>query len=86
MKPIDAHIFWYSMQAMALRELGMENPLSSPAVRGRVCVVAQKIGVNIDNAIGSKTESQQYIDCSPEQIQKVVEAACKLKSFSEEDF
>jgi len=64
----------------------MEEPLSSPAVRGRVCVVAQRIGVNIDKAIGSKTESQQYIDCSPEQIQKVVDAACKLKNFSEEEF
>ena len=50
--PIDAYIFWYSMKAMALRELVMEEPLSSPAVRGRVCVVAQKIGVNVDKAIG----------------------------------
>ena len=85
-KPSDAYVFWYSMQAIALRELGMEERLSSPGVRGKVCVVAQKMGVNLDIAIGSKTESQQYIDCSPEQIQKVVEAACKLKNFSEEDF
>ena len=71
---------------MTLRELGTEEPLSSPGVRGKVCVVAQKMGVNVDKAIGSKTESQQYIDCSPEQIQKVVDAACKLKNFSAEDF
>ena len=86
MKPIDAYIFWYRMQSMALRELGMEEPLNSPGVRGKVCVVAQKMGVNVDKAIGSKTESQRYIDCSPEQIQKVVDAACKLKNFSAEDF
>ena len=64
----------------------MEEPLNSPGVRGKVCVVAQKMGVNVDKAIGSKTESQRYIDCSPEQIQKVVDAACKLKNFSAEDF
>ena len=48
--------------------------------------MAQRIGVNLDDLIGSKPESQPYIDCSPEQIEKVIEAACKPTAFSEEDF
>jgi len=85
-KPIDAYILWYRIQAMTVRELSREEPLSSPTVRGEVLFVAQKFGVDLDDAMGSKPESQMYDDCSPEQIQKIVEAACKLKNFSEEDF
>jgi len=54
---------------MTVKEFGKEEPLSSPAVRGMVCVVAQKFGVDVDDAIGSKP-SDLYVDCSPEQIQK----------------
>ena len=80
MKPIDPYVLLYVMQCMSVRELGKEEPLSSPTVRGMVCVVAQKFGVDLDDVIGSKPESDLYVDCSPEQIQKVIEAACKLKT------
>ena len=85
-KPIDAYILWYVMQALPLKELAEEEPLSSPRVRGITCLVAQKFGVDVDDAMGSKPESQLYVDCSSEQIQKVIDAACELKNISQDDF
>jgi len=72
-KPIDAYILWFSLQAMTAEEFSKDEPLSSPIVRGRVGVVAQKFGVDLDDAMGSKPESQMYVDCSPDQIPRVVE-------------
>ena len=34
----------------------------------------------------AKPESDLYVDCSPEQIQKVIDAAWELKNISQDDF
>ena len=64
----------------------IDEPLSSSAVRGMVCLAAQRMGVDVEDAIGSKPESDLYVDCSPEQIQNVIDAACVLKNIPNEEF
>ena len=85
-KPIDAYILWYVMAEMTFREVNMDEPLSSPTGRGRALIKAQQLGADVDDAIGSKPESDLYADCSSEQIQKVIDAACELKNISQDDF
>ena len=84
--PIDFYILLYFMQALALRELAKDEPLESAVVRSMVCHKAQKLGVHLDDVIGSKPESELYGDCSPEQVQNVIDAACELKNISQDDF
>ena len=54
-----------------LRVASLGKSLQKETVRGIVCVMAQKFGVDLDDVIGSKPESDLYLDCSPKQIQKV---------------
>ena len=56
--PTDAYFLPYSMQALALRELAKDEPLESAVVRSMVCQKAQKLGVHLDDVIGSIPESE----------------------------
>ena len=79
---MDAYILWFSTLVITVEGFNKDEPLSSPTVRGRVSFLAQRVGAGLYNAIGSKPKSHRCVDCAPEQIQEVVEAACRLKSFS----
>ena len=86
MKPVDSYIIWLMMHRFAVSSLTIDEPSSSYAVRGMVCLVAQKMGLDVEDAIGSKPESNLYVDCSPEQIQDVIDAEWVLKNIPNEEF
>ena len=83
--PTGVYVLLYFVQELAVHELAKEE-VESPTVRGTVCAKALKLGVHLDDVIGSKPEPQLYGDCSPEQVQKVIDAACELKNISQDDF
>lgn len=85
-KPTDISIIWLLMRKLALVELTIDDPLSSSTVRGLVCLEAQRMGVDLIATIGSKPESDLFVDCSREQIQDILDSACELKNLSEEEF
>jgi len=76
---VDSYIIWLMILRSVVRELTIYKPLSSSAACGMECLVAQRMGVDVENSIGSKPDSNLYVDCSPEQIQDVIDAACALK-------
>ena len=61
--------------------LGNEEPANSPTLRGRVCVVAQKFGVGLDDSMGSKPDSQMYVDWLPRSDPEGHRATCRVKTF-----
>lgn len=79
-RPIDFLIAMLATHRSAVMDLVNDEGLSSSAVRGLACVVAQRMGVDVESAIGSKPESNLYVDCSEVQIQGVIDAACVLKT------
>ena len=68
------------------RNLLEDDSLNSPLVRAEVLHLAANLGVDVDSALGSEAGSKLHTDCSPEEIEQVIEAACELNEFSRRDF
>jgi hypothetical protein len=44
------------------------------------------MGVDVEGVLGPRPESQSVVDCSPEEAQQVIDAACELNDLTEIEF
>lgn len=84
--PVTPYIVQLEMHRLTMRELADDQGVNSPGLRGVVCLVAQRMGVDVEGVLGPRPESQSVVDCSPEEAQQVIDAACELNDLTEIEF
>ena len=84
--PVNPYIIQLAMHRLTLRELLDDEGVSSSALRGMICRVALRMGVDVEGVLGPRPESQSVVDCTPEEAQRIIDAACKLNGLSDIEF
>ena len=85
-KPVNPYIIQLAMHRLTLRELVDDEGVNSSALRGMVCCLALSMGVDVECVLGPRPESQSVVNCSPEEAQRVIDAACELNALPEIEF